>query len=420
MHLSQMMLPSGMCVPLLLLLNWFVFATIGEDGIIEAIQDCIDTTDKFYVEFGTQDCNECTTHYLRDIKNWTGLLLDGSNENPSINLHREMLYAENIVSLFQKYHVPHPTFDMLTVDIDLNTPYLLRAVLAGGYRPRMMVVEYNRNFAPGDSYVAVYTPDEMWIDTCYYGGSGLALERIAKAFGYSLVAFDRMGVNVYFVRNDILGMPFPHSFANLTRDTAVPAWHALHENCRHMLWIYVEDSPQLAGITWTNHLFPVLLSHRDVKLPLSPQQRHEVRIALNDWRGPKGMARENARIADLKRTSQMMTNSSQSHNATQAADAAFISMPQAPEKADVRTFYEVRMTSELAVLPCGGSPGAETSSTALAGVEGPKPQPEQRLTTLATGGTDDTGGAGLESHRRRRHVCRVQWLQHLKTADATC
>eukprot|EP00775_Hariotina_reticulata_P004390 gene4390-4643_t len=139
--------------------------------------------------------------------------MDGGFENSAINLHREMVFAENIVSLFQKYQVPHPSFDMLTVDIDLNTAYLLRAVLVGGYRPRMMVVEYNRNFAPGDSYVTAYTPDEVWSGTCYYGGSGLALERIAKAFGYSLAAFDRVGFNVYFVRNDILGMPFPHSFA---------------------------------------------------------------------------------------------------------------------------------------------------------------------------------------------------------------
>jgi hypothetical protein len=45
-------------------------------------------------------------------------VMDGRNEDHSINLQKEFFTAENIVQLFQKYRVPL-RFDHLTVDIDL-------------------------------------------------------------------------------------------------------------------------------------------------------------------------------------------------------------------------------------------------------------------------------------------------------------
>lgn len=40
--------------------------------------------------------------------------MDGSHENPAINLHKEYMTSENIAGLFEKHSVPHPTFDHLT------------------------------------------------------------------------------------------------------------------------------------------------------------------------------------------------------------------------------------------------------------------------------------------------------------------
>jgi len=45
---------------------------MGEDGIIEAAFRCLQTTDKYYVEFGVEDGSECTTRLLRERKGWTG------------------------------------------------------------------------------------------------------------------------------------------------------------------------------------------------------------------------------------------------------------------------------------------------------------------------------------------------------------
>ncbi|KAF8067146.1 hypothetical protein HT031_002193 [Scenedesmus sp. PABB004] len=258
-----------------------VYSQYGEDGLIEFISSCVGAPTKTYVEFGVESCSECTTRALRK-KGWKGLLLDGGHEDPLINLHKHFLTAENIASLFGKYGVPR-AFDHLTVDVDLNTPYLLRAVLAAGYRPRQIAVEYNRNFAPNQSYAVLYSPEEMWTDTvsCYYGASGLAMERIAAAFNYSLVAVDDEGVNLFFVDAALLGLPFPHSFASLTPSDR-PTFDALHGPCRQTAWVYVDDDARLAGPDWLLALHPLLLSHSEVKTARGTARR-AFREAASPW-----------------------------------------------------------------------------------------------------------------------------------------
>lgn len=88
--------------------------------------------------------------------------MDGSNYRPEVNLQKEFIYSRNIVQLFEKYNVPHPSFDQLTVDVDLNNFWVVLAVLRGGYRPRSLTVEYNRNLAWHDEYSTVEFPDGWW------------------------------------------------------------------------------------------------------------------------------------------------------------------------------------------------------------------------------------------------------------------
>jgi hypothetical protein len=99
-------------------------------------------------------------------------MMDGGYYNPQLNLQKEFIYSHNIVQLFQKHKVPYPSFDHLTVDIDLNTFAVALAVLRGGFRPRSLTVEFNRNFAWSDSgYAVLDVPDEQWVypDACEGG-----------------------------------------------------------------------------------------------------------------------------------------------------------------------------------------------------------------------------------------------------------
>jgi len=85
-----------------------VYSQVGEDGILETIFSCIGARSKYYVEFGTEDGTQCSTRLLREEKGWTGLLLDGGYKIPELNLNQEMITAEDIVQVFEKYAVPKP------------------------------------------------------------------------------------------------------------------------------------------------------------------------------------------------------------------------------------------------------------------------------------------------------------------------
>lgn len=177
------------------------FSQNGEDGIINAIFAMIGTTNKYFVEFGVENGIECNTRYLSKYKGWKGLLMDGSNENPDLNLHKEFITAENIETLFQKYNVP-TELDLLSIDIDGNDYWIWKAITH--YKPRVVIMEYNACFPWNESKTIPYKADFQWDKTDYYGATLQAMVKLGVEKGYTLVATDRNGVNAFFVRNDVL------------------------------------------------------------------------------------------------------------------------------------------------------------------------------------------------------------------------
>lgn len=186
----------------------------GEDGILEAIFAMIGTTNKFYVEFGAEDGIQTNTRYLMKRKGWTGLLMDGGHDDPTINLHKEFITVENIEGLFAKYGVPGE-FDLLSVDIDGNDYWVWKAIV--NYRPRAVVIEYNAHLAPGESKTIPYDPTFSWDKTDYYGASLAALKKLGEEKGYALLGTDRHGVNAFFILRELTEgrfapPPWPETF----------------------------------------------------------------------------------------------------------------------------------------------------------------------------------------------------------------
>eukprot|EP00877_Chromochloris_zofingiensis_P000512 jgi/Chrzof1/10461/UNPLg00388.t1 len=251
-----------------------VYSQWGEDGILQHIFQCIGTTGKYYVEFGTEDASSCNTRLLREKHQWTGLLMDGGHSNRSINLRQEMIYAENIVQLFDKYRVPHVGFDQLSIDLDLNTFWVAREVLAAGFRPRSFTFEFNRNFGPTGSYVTVYTPDEMWamkegdgrVESCYFGASLQAAVQLFSAYNYTLVAIDTKGVNLFFVDKAVVGGQDVFTYDQVIANTnGTEKFRVLHMPCQNTIWLEVPADVDFKADNWKQQMRPVMLTYKSSK-----------------------------------------------------------------------------------------------------------------------------------------------------------
>ena len=188
-----------------------VFSQNDEDGALEAVFDYIGTTDKVYVEFGVEDCTECNSRYLREKKGWNvseSLLMDGSNENPEIRLEKVIFWPDNIKELFERFKVKK-TFDLLSVDTDSYDFFMLEAILEAGYKPRVIIVEYNANFEITEAK-SILPPEEgkdweRWDYSTYQGMSLLATQYLLNRFSYSLVYCNK--VNCIGVADSLLSNP---------------------------------------------------------------------------------------------------------------------------------------------------------------------------------------------------------------------
>lgn len=181
------------------------FAQNGEDMLLKYIFDKINTTNKYFVEFGGWDGKHLSnTYYFRIKENWNGLLLEGdkskvdsmSNSN-EINLHHEWLTEENIDETFKKYNVPKK-YDLLSIDIDSEDYYVWRGLK--NYEANVVIVETN----PGlpNEIPLVVKKNKTNGSIGYFGANLLAFYRLAKTKGYEFVTTVRW--NAIFVKKELL------------------------------------------------------------------------------------------------------------------------------------------------------------------------------------------------------------------------
>lgn len=172
----------------------------GEDGILQAIFAKIGLTNKFCVEFGVGNGFICNTRYLIEQQGWNFLQMDCKDKLPE-TIKNERISVENINALFRKYDVPK-SFDLLSIDIDSNDYWVWKNIQ--GYIPRVIVIEYNASIPPTESRSIPYDPNFVWSGTDYFGASLLALAKLGKDKGYTLIGCDSQGVNAFFVLDELV------------------------------------------------------------------------------------------------------------------------------------------------------------------------------------------------------------------------
>jgi hypothetical protein len=191
----------------------------GEDGMLREIFRRIGTTNRIFAEVGIGDGNQNNTAFLL-AQGWTGFWIEGNDRFVANIAHREDLKdslkylvsfatRENIASLFQQLGVPNEP-DLISLDIDQNTYYLWEALHT--YRPRVVIVEYNAALPPDLDWKVNYRADRTWDGTQNYGASLKAYELLGRQRGYSLVGCDFIGVNAFFVRDDLVADKFAAPF----------------------------------------------------------------------------------------------------------------------------------------------------------------------------------------------------------------
>jgi hypothetical protein len=207
-----------------------MFSQSGADGIIAEIFRRVSRTNSIFVEFGVGDGLENMTTALL-LQGWSGVWIEASKRNnkniqknlkPLIDERKLTVLAQfvtkdNIVAHLEGCGLPRD-LDLVSIDIDGNDYWVWEALLSR-YAPRVVAIEYNALLGPSVPWVMAYNaahaPASV-IPSSYYGASLKAMEMLGTRKGYSLVACDFLGVNAFFVRDDLLGDKFcaPYSSEN--------------------------------------------------------------------------------------------------------------------------------------------------------------------------------------------------------------
>ena len=201
-----------------------VYSQTGEEGVLAGLFDAVGVTSRYLVDLGAGDGIALSNTRLLLERGWHGARFDAAYAG---DVHQERITAENVAEIFAKYAVP-AEFDLLSLDVDGNDFWILRALLRAGYRPRVMCVEVNANLPAEPPVAVVYHPSLTFRDSDYYGASLGAFARLAEAHGYCLVHV-QANMNAFFVQ------------AALVPGGAVLAWEFTPRRC----W-----PPDPAGRPW--------------------------------------------------------------------------------------------------------------------------------------------------------------------------
>ena len=185
-----------------------VYSQSYQDELLSLIFKNIGTTNAtpYCVEFGfnssslTDGSGANTADLILNHK-WDSLLLDGGNENPSINLHKHLLSSANICEVFRKYKVPQEP-EYVSIDVDSTDLWLFDSLL-NQYRAMVFSVEYNSHFPIDKAITFPNAPDMPYEHDRGYGASLKALNMVTEKHGYSLL-WVISPLDAFFIRNDLI------------------------------------------------------------------------------------------------------------------------------------------------------------------------------------------------------------------------
>jgi hypothetical protein len=193
-----------------------VFSQWGEDGIIQWIINTIPIKNNIFVEFGVENYSEANTKFLLINNNWSGLVIDSSQNNVE-SIRKSELYwkydlnaicnivtKENINDILINSQI-EGDIGLLSIDIDGVDYWIWDAIEV--ISPRIVICEYNSIF--GDNYEitvpyrADFDRNKAHYSNLYWGASLSAFCGLAHRKGYGFIGSNQAGNNAFFIRNDL-------------------------------------------------------------------------------------------------------------------------------------------------------------------------------------------------------------------------
>ncbi|MBD1161544.1 hypothetical protein IDH30_04570 [Pelagibacterales bacterium SAG-MED15] len=196
-----------------------IFSQFGDDGIIQFLIDKLEIDYEFqnFIEFGVEDYSEANTKFLLLNNNWSGLILDSSNENIEsikksnffwkfeLEAIKCFIKKENINSIITNSNIYKKKIGILSIDIDGNDYWVWKEINV--IDPLIVIIEYNSTFGFEKKISIPYKQDfersKAHHSNLYWGASIEALKFLAKQKGYKFLTTNSAGNNAYFIKEKI-------------------------------------------------------------------------------------------------------------------------------------------------------------------------------------------------------------------------
>ena len=194
-----------------------VFSQFGDDGIIQWLINNLDIQNETFIEFGVQDYRESNTRFLMMNNNWSGFVMDGSEEfirkirnseyfwKYQLSAESVFIDCENINNLISSQSFEREV-GLLHIDLDGNDYWIWGKIDV--IDPTIVILEYNAVFGIERSITVPYDKDfqrtEAHHSNLYWGASLGALIQISNNKGYAFIGCNSAGNNAYFVRREKL------------------------------------------------------------------------------------------------------------------------------------------------------------------------------------------------------------------------
>ncbi len=184
------------------------FSQSDEDGILLEILRRIGKDHGVCLEIGAGDGTENNTLILAS-RGWKTIWIDAqplafdSDCNPRLLAHRRVFVnSENLCGVIDDClkALEADVIDVISIDVDGNDGYLAGALLDGGIRPEVFIVEINELIPPPINYQQAYRPNHVWDKSRNVGISLQSLADLLSPHGYLCVGCNgQTGVNAFFV-----------------------------------------------------------------------------------------------------------------------------------------------------------------------------------------------------------------------------